>query len=307
MVDEQNPQFGRLKRGLKELGVDALLSSINKRDPHPETDTIVRIPLSALVPSPLQPRRDFDEGALQDLAQSLKEQGVIQPIVVREHEEGYEIIAGERRYRAAQIAQLETLPAVIREMTDQEASVIAIIENVQRESLNVLDQALAMQQLTTDYGLTHDAIAQAIGKSRVSITNTIRLLRLPEDIQQSLRSEDMDMGHARCLLTLHPDQQKTLAKKIVQQKLSVRATEAWVKRHYENETKQRQQLNTTAQQKIHDIEDHLTTQWGMKVTINYDARRGGKLVFHAPNKQLMQHLIDRLAQTAPAMPEVEEV
>lgn len=191
--------------------------------------------LGDMVPGQYQPRTRMDEGALYELAESIKAQGIMQPILVRKLNGGtnsgkYEIIAGERRYRAARLAGLDSVPVLVREVPDEAAAAMALIENIQREDLNPLEEAQGLQRLIKDFGLTHDQAAQAVGRSRSATSNLLRLLNLAEPVQTMLMAGDLDMGHARALLALERAAQITAANQIAQKKLSVREAENLVKR-----------------------------------------------------------------------------
>lgn len=184
--------------------------------------------------SRFQPRRHFDEDKLQELADSIASQGVVQPIVVRPMPDGrYELIAGERRWRASQLAGLGEIPAVVREVDDQAAMAMALIENIQRADLNPLEEAAAMQRLLSEFGLTHQQVAQTLGKSRTTITNLLRLLELNPEVKDRVDRGELDMGHARALLGLKGDQQTAAAQEVIEHGMSVRETEALVRRYLE--------------------------------------------------------------------------
>jgi ParB family chromosome partitioning protein len=191
--------------------------------------------LDDMVAGQYQPRTRMDEGALYELAESIKAQGIMQPILVRRlgagvHEGKYEIIAGERRYRAARLAGLESVPVLVRDVPDEAAAAMALIENIQREDLNPLEEAQGLQRLIKDFGLTHETAAQAVGRSRSAASNLLRLLNLAEPVQTMLMAGDLDMGHARALLALERAAQITAAQQIAQKKLSVREAESLVKK-----------------------------------------------------------------------------
>ncbi|MCW8175976.1 ParB/RepB/Spo0J family partition protein [Verminephrobacter aporrectodeae] len=191
--------------------------------------------LSVLVPGIYQPRTRMDEGALYELAESIKAQGVMQPILVRRLSEGehagkYEIIAGERRFRAARLAGLDSVPVLVRDVPDEAAAAMALIENIQREDLNPLEEAQGLQRLVKDFGLTHEQAAQAVGRSRSAASNLLRLLNLADPVQTMLMAGDIDMGHARALLALERAAQITAGNQIAARKLSVRQAEALVKK-----------------------------------------------------------------------------
>ena len=218
------------KRGLGR-GLDALLAGgveVSREQAEAE-GSLEDIPVEAIRPGRFQPRREFDPEALEALAQSIRAQGVIQPIVVRQADEGYELIAGERRWRAVQIVGLPTIPAVIRPLEDQAALAVALIENIQRESLNPIEEALALHRLIEECGLTHQACAESVGRSRAAVSNLLRLLELDDEIRALVQSRSLEMGHARALLGAPEAVRLRLAHEVVARKLSVRQTEALVR------------------------------------------------------------------------------
>ena len=206
-------------------GVDALLSSPPPQADGRDDSELQEIPLDRLQPSPYQPRTRFDDQAIQSLADSLKERGAIQPVVVRRVGEQYELVAGERRLRAARAAGLESLPAIVRDLSDDEAATITLIENIQREDLNPIDEAQALRGLAERLGQTHEQIAERVGRARATVTNLIRLLELNPDVQKLVRDGKLSMGHARVLVPLPAKRQKELARAIQREDLSVRETE----------------------------------------------------------------------------------
>ncbi|MDN4592558.1 ParB/RepB/Spo0J family partition protein [Polycladomyces subterraneus] len=206
-------------------GLGALLPDIDVQ----ESDAINEVPLEELRPNPYQPRKHFDPEALQELVSSIKEHGIVQPIVVRKSIRGYEIVAGERRFRAAKEAGLSKVPVVVREFSDDRMMEIALIENLQREDLNPLEVAMAYQKLMTHFSLTQEELAARVGKSRPHVTNFLRLLQLPPEIQEDVSRGTLSMGHARALLGLKDrDLQKKLAEKVKKEGASVRQLEEWV-------------------------------------------------------------------------------
>lgn len=218
-------------------GLSALLGDVAREEPvapaaMPANGKAVQsIEVALIQPHPEQPRRHFDEGALSELAESIAKRGVIQPIIVRPHGGGFQIVAGERRWRASQRAGLHKIPAVIRSISDDKLLELALIENIQRQELNPIEEAQAYQRLIHSLGLTQDEVAHQVGKDRTSITNYLRLLNLPPEIQRMLEEDLISMGHARALCGLDSKQeQKRLADEIIKQKLSVRDVEQAVKR-----------------------------------------------------------------------------
>jgi ParB family chromosome partitioning protein len=208
------------------LGLEALLGPKVADPPAAGDATPSQLPLERLQPGKYQPRTRMDEGSLYELAESIRSQGVMQPVLVRPLEGGrYEIIAGERRVRAAKLAGLEQVPVLVRHVADEAAAVMALIENIQREDLNPLEEAQGLQRLVGEFGLTHEQAAQAVGRSRSAASNLLRLLQLAEPVQQLLLAGDLDMGHARALLPLGSAQQVMCAQEIVARQLSVREAE----------------------------------------------------------------------------------
>ena len=214
------------KRGLGR-GLDALLGSSAPQANETAGDELRELPLDSLVPGKHQPRRDFDPEALQSLADSIRSQGVVQPIVVRESGGGrYEIVAGERRWRASKLAGLTTITAVVRAMEDRTAMAVALVENIQRADLNPLEEAEALRRLIDDCGLTHEQAAEAVGRSRAAVSNLLRLLDLHPDVQALVRENRLPLGHAKVLLAVHGERQAKLANLVVARQLTVRQTEA---------------------------------------------------------------------------------
>ncbi len=245
-------------------------------------DRLRDLPVEFLQRGKYQPRRDMHPEALEELAESIRVQGVMQPIVVRpinkgSGEEKYEIIAGERRWRASQLAELEKVPCVIRDVPDEAAVAMALIENIQREDLNPIEEAMALQRLQREFELTHQEVAEAVGKSRTTVTNLLRLMNLPDDVRTMLEHGDLEMGHARCLLTLDADQARNAARQVVSRGLSVRQTEALVRR-----LQQEKESPTAAPQKldpdIKALQDKLSETIGVPVQIQHGAKGKGKLV-----------------------------
>lgn len=223
------------KRGLGR-GLDALLGGNPNGNPESDdgatnTNTeIANLPIDLIQRGRFQPRRDFDPASLQELADSITSQGVVQPIVVRPINGGrFEIIAGERRWRASQLAGKRDIPVVIRDVDDQSAMAMALIENIQREDLNAVEEASALHRLLNEFGLTHQQVAEAVGKSRATVTNLIRLLELNDDVKEMLEKKELDMGHARALLALKGVDQSKAARKVAVDGLSVRETEDLVR------------------------------------------------------------------------------
>jgi ParB family chromosome partitioning protein len=260
------------KRGLGR-GLDALLGDVSvKEEKHPSQT----LPIEYMQRGKYQPRKDMNPEKLQELADSIKAQGVIQPIVVRQISfEKYEIVAGERRWRASQLAGLTQIPVVIREIDDRAAMAIALIENIQREDLNPLEEAESLKRLLEEFEMTHQHIAEAIGKSRTTVTNLLRLIDLHPDVKKLLLNNQLEMGHARALLSLDAIKQVALANRVVKEGLTVRATEKLVK---ESHSDPKAQKIKTIDKDTLRLQDNLTARFGAKVIIDHKENGSGKLV-----------------------------
>jgi len=270
------------KRGLGERGLGALLqgSKVNLNQPAAERDGELRdIPVDLIQRGRYQPRRDMDPAALQELADSIRQQGVMQLVVVRPIAEGrYELIAGERRWRATQLAELDSIPAIIRDVPDEAAIAMALIENIQRENLNPIEEAFALQRLQEEFGLTQAQVAEAVGKSRTTITNLLRLIGLTEDVRTMLEHGDLEMGHGRAMLTLPPEQQMQVARQVVARSLSVRQTEALVRRIQQEKPAAEDSGSKALDPNIRALQDDLSDRLGARVSIAHGKRGKGKVV-----------------------------
>lgn len=270
------------KRGLGERGLGALLagSKVNLDQELKDHDGELReVPIDLIQRGRYQPRRDMDPAALQELADSIRQQGVMQPVVVRPIPEGrYELIAGERRWRATQMAELDSIPAIIRDVPDEAAIAMALIENIQRENLNPIEEAFALQRLQDEFGLTQAQVAEAVGKSRTTITNLLRLIGLSEDVRIMLEHGDLEMGHGRAMLTLAPELQMQVAKQVVAKSLSVRQTEALVRRVQQETPDSKSRKKGTLDPNIRALQDDLAERLGARVSIDHGQRGKGKLV-----------------------------
>jgi ParB family chromosome partitioning protein len=233
----------------------------------------------------------MDAEALEDLANSIRAQGIIQPLIVRPFGDKYEIIAGERRWRAAQMAGMTDVPVIIRDIPDEAAVAIALIENIQRENLNPIEEAIALQRLLEEFEMTHQQVAEAIGKSRATVSNLLRLLGLPQDIRNLLERGMIEMGHARTLITLPVNLQLKAAEIIVARGLSVRETENLVKQLQAGESKQPQK---PVDPDIVKLQENLTRQLKLRVAIQCNAKGKGKLVIHYRNLDELDRLLEQL-------------
>ncbi|AQU84476.1 MAG: ParB/RepB/Spo0J family partition protein [Halomonas sp.] len=241
-------------------------------------ERLERLPLGQLSRGKYQPRRDIQPEALEELADSIRAQGVMQPIVVRPvGEDRYEIIAGERRWRAAQLAELDVIPAVIRDVSDEVALALALIENIQRENLNAIEEALALKRLGDEFELTQQQIADAVGKSRTQVANLLRLLALDPEVQTLLERGDLDMGHARALLSLSSAQQRQIAHEVVNNDLTVRATEALVKKVQSNEVPAKSAHQAAKTPDVSRLETQLGELLGAPVSIDHGQKGKGKV------------------------------
>ncbi len=270
------------KRGLGR-GLDALLGSAGagKSDVGLAADGVLRkLPIENMVRGRYQPRQAINQEALQELAESIRAQGVIQPILVRSGVAGrYEIIAGERRWRAAQLAGLDEVPVLIREVPEQAAMAMALIENIQREDLNPLEEAGALKRLIDDFQMTHQQAAEAVGRSRTAVSNLLRLLDLSDEVQGLLQEGKLEMGHARALLSLNPPLQREAAHQVLVRGLSVRETEALVRR-LQSDTPVKSKDKKRLDPDIRVLQDDLSERLGAKVAVKHSNSGKGKLVIH---------------------------
>lgn len=270
------------KRGLGERGLGALLANSRvslEEEPRNHDGELRAIPIDLIQRGRYQPRRDMDPAALQELADSIRQQGVMQPVVVRPVAEGrYELIAGERRWRASQMAELDSLPAIVRDVPDEAAIAMALIENIQRENLNPIEEAFALQRLQDEFGLTQAQVAEAVGKSRTTITNLLRLISLSEDVRIMLEHGDLEMGHGRAMLSLPPELQLQVARQVVAKSLSVRQTEALVRRIQSENPDRKKNGKTETDPNIRALQDDLAERLGARVSIDHGQRGKGKLV-----------------------------
>ena len=279
-------------------GLDALIPSggVNKTTEKPsnvaDKDGVVNIKISKVEPNREQPRKNFDEDALQELAESIKQFGVLQPILVQERDDYYEIIAGERRWRAANIAGLKEVPVIIRNLTEQEIVEIALIENIQREDLNPIEEAQAYKRLLTEFNLKQDEVAERVSKSRTAVTNSMRLLKLSDDVQQMVIDEMISTGHARALLAIEdPEQQYILAQKVFDEKLSVRDIEKLVKNLGKTKVQKKskeKQLSAIYQ----EIEETLKGKLSTKVSIVAKENGAGKIEVEFFSHEELDRLMD---------------
>lgn len=280
-MNEEKKSLGR--------GLDSLLGERPER----QQQGILQVPLEDLVPGQYQPRNKMHKDTLEELSKSIKAQGVLQPILARKKaSKGYEIVVGERRWRAAQLAGLKTIPTIVKELNNDEAAKIALIENLQREDLNAMDQARGLQRLQIEFNLSQQDLASSVGKSRPTITNLIRLTKLSPVAQELLESGRIEMGHARALLTIEESLQKVLAEEIASKQLSVREVERLVARRdgsrKQKQTQRKRDPNTIK------LEKEISEALGAKVGISHNKKGAGKLIINFKNLDQLQGILDKI-------------
>ena len=256
----------------------------------------VMVKITEVEPNREQPRKNFNEDALLELADSIKQFGIIQPLVVQKQDDYYEIIAGERRWRAAKLAGLKEVPVIIKNYTEQERVEIALIENIQREDLNPIEEAMAFKRLLTEFDLKQDELAERVSKSRTAVTNSIRLLKLNEKVQQMVIDDMIQTGHARALLGIEDlEKQYNMAQKVFDEKLSVRETEKLVKKvQKEKEEVEKTKMDKQLEIVYQDLEEKMKQILGTKVSINAKDENKGKIEIEYYNKEDLDRLIDMI-------------
>ena len=291
LEDNNNNKRYSLGKGLeailgdKDFVLDDLTASLDLDN----TNSVQKISIDSLTASPFQPRMDFDEDALETLSLSIKEKGILQPLLVRQKMNGkYEIIAGERRYRAALKAGLKEVPVMIKEMSDKEVLEVALIENIQRENLSPIEEAESLNHLIKSFSHTQESLSQVIGKSRSYIANTLRLLSLPQSVQQMVRENILTAGHVRPLIGL--ENAEEIAEKIIKKGLNVRQVEELVQQAKDTTPK----IKKTKSQDITDIEKNIKQHLGLKVKISTDQKGGGKVVLAYSDLSELDKILDIL-------------
>ena len=294
------------KRGLGR-DLSALLGSTANKEAPSKTESseskqsvegLKKLPVEQMVRGRYQPRTEFHEEQLQELADSISRQGIIQPIVVRSisvdpAKPKYEIIAGERRWRAAQLAGLQEVPVVIKKYTDEEAIAVSLIENIQREDLNPIEEASSLDRLIQEFGLTHQEAADAVGRSRAAVSNLLRLLSLEAGVKDMLAHGDIEMGHARALLSLEVTLQLSVANLVISKGLSVRETEAHVRKLL-NPPAKKSKANVTEDLHISDLQNRLSDTLGAKVTCQHSAKGKGKLVIQCNSLDELDGILEHI-------------
>lgn len=289
MTAKKNP-LGRnlssmLSKSALQHAVDNVGSELTGRD------SLISLPLDLISPGPFQPRSIFDKERLQELAESIRHQGVIQPVVVRVcGKDQYELIAGERRWRAAQMAGIEKIPAIIREVPDEIAIAMALVENIQRENLNPIEEATALRRLVDEFQMTHQEAGDAVGRSRSAVSNLLRLLELSREVRELVDARHLEMGHARALLTLDESMQAQAAKEVVSKKLSVRETEQLVRRLKSPPVIRTHALDPDVQH----LQDRLAEKLCARVKLTHNARGKGKLVIAYNSADELDGILEHL-------------
>lgn len=292
------------KKGLGK-GLDALIpqETVPVKKEKAKTSTakgegVEYVKISLVEPNPKQPRKTFNEDDLQELADSIKQHSIIQPILVQDRSDHYEIIAGERRWRAARIAGLKEVPVIIRNYTEKQILEVSLIENEQRKDINSIEEAVAYKRLMTEFNMTQDEIAETLSKSRVAITNTIRLLKLTDRVQEMVINDMISPGHARALLAIEdPEEQYTQALRVFDEKLSVRDIEKYVKKR-NDPAKEKPETKNTEQDFIYtDLEEKLKIALGTKVTIHAKDKEKGKIEIDYYSKDDLERLTDLFLNT----------
>lgn len=284
----------RLGRGLSALFENELEENKLNEDVI-SGETIQEISIDKLISGKFQPRKSFNSESIKELSDSIIEQGLMQPIIVRKADKNlFEIIAGERRWRAAQLAKLKTMPAIVRDINDRSASIIALIENMQREDLTALEEAEGIQKMINEFGMTHEAAADAVGKSRSTVTNLLRLLLLSDFVKEKLNAKEIDMGHARALLSLAPDQQNMICQKIIQENLSVRKVEDLINDNLNGKKTKKTLDQKESNKDLKNLEKELSEKLGYTVTIDNKVNNSGQIKIKYRNLDELDILIKSL-------------
>lgn len=277
-----------MRKGLGK-GLDALLSSTSSLE---EKNNIIEVKINEIEPNKDQPRKVFDEEKLKKLAESIKEHGVVQPIIVRRKKNRYIIVAGERRWRASKIANLKTIPVIVKDLSSREIMEVALIENLQREDLNPIEEAEAFAKLMEEFNMTQEEVGKIVGKSRAAVANSVRLLSLAQEIKEMLTDGRITSGHARTLVTIEdPERQKELANLIIDKNLNVRETEMLAA----GEQKKKKKIKTERKENVEvlDLEEKLKSIYGTKVNL-IKGRNKGKIVFEYYSKDEFERIIEIL-------------
>jgi len=275
-------------------GLDALISTTKDKENQETNNKVKKINLDSISSNPYQPRKDFIEKDLEELSQSIKEHGLIQPIIVRKVDQNYQIVAGERRYRAAKRINLDRIDAIVEEFDDQQAMEIALIENIQRQDLNPIEEAKAYQELMNKFNLLQEEIGKRVGKSRSAISNSLRLLRLPDEIKEYVSRGTLAMGHARALLSVEDNNlQKELAKEVINKELTVREIEKLIKKIGNEDEEESKKKEVKRDPNLVFVENKLKDILGTKVNIK-DGKKKGKIIVEYYSNQDLERIIELL-------------
>ena len=289
MAAKKNPLGRNLSSMLSKSALQHAVE--NAESGSSSRDALKELPLDLITPGPYQPRSIFDKDRLEELAESIRHQGVIQPVVVRAMgDKEYQLIAGERRWRAAQMAGIESIPAIIRDVPDDIAIAMALVENIQRENLNPIEEATALKRLVMEFQMTHQEAGDAVGRSRSAVSNLLRLLELSEEVRELVDARHLEMGHARALLTLDASMQARAAREVVAKRLSVRETEHLVRR-----MKNPPQRNTLAiDPDIRRLQDNLSEKLCAKVKLQHNAKGKGKMVIAYNSADELEGILEQM-------------
>ena len=283
----------RLGRGLSAL-FESEIEEDQVQEKPLKGEMIENISVDQLNPGQYQPRKRFDEESLQELADSIIEQGLMQPIIVRKAENNFEIIAGERRWRAAKLAKVDTIPVIVRDINDRTASIIALIENMQRVDLSAIEEAEGIKKMIDEFGMTHEEASDAVGKSRSAVSNLLRLLQLTDFVKDKLNSGDIDMGHARALISLSADQQNMVCQKIINEKLSVRKVEELIQTGISKVNDKKISKNNNKNNDIEILQKEFSDKLGFPVTIDNKNNNSGLIKIKYRNLDELDILLNKL-------------
>lgn len=279
-------------KSTKSVSEDTNKKNISKSEENSKITGEIMVKINEVEPNREQPRKDFDEDALMELADSIKQFGILQPLIVQKKKDYYEIIAGERRWRAAKLAGIKEVPIIIKEYTEQEIVEISLIENIQRENLNPIEEAMAYKRLLEEFSLKQDEVAERVSKSRTAVTNSMRLLKLSDRVQQMIIDDMISTGHARALLAIDDEEQQyILANKIFDEKLSVRETEKLVK-ELKNPKKEIKKVKKEHMFVYDNIEEQMKNIIGTKVSVNPKANGKGKIEIEYYSKEELERIYD---------------
>lgn len=283
----------RLGRGLSAL-FESEIEEDQVQEKPLKGEMIENISVDQLNPGQYQPRKRFDEESLQELADSIIEQGLMQPIIVRKAENNFEIIAGERRWRAAKLAKVDTIPVIVRDINDRTASIIALIENMQRVDLSAIEEAEGIKKMIDEFGMTHEEASDAVGKSRSAVSNLLRLLQLTDFVKDKLNSGDIDMGHARALISLSADQQNMVCQKIINEKLSVRKVEELIQSGISKVNNKKISKDNNKNNDIEILQKEFSDKLGFPITIENKNNNSGLIKIKYRNLDELDILLNKL-------------